>query len=104
MINQTSNVQNAAQIFIIRAWSRIVGQLALLSRFAQVPLISFRAGASRLQIFNGSPHCFQNGSERTNHKNGLKYIFLYLTTAPKQYLIPEFLKPGHKVCLIIHFV
>ena len=49
-------------------------------------------------------HCFQNGSERTNHKNGLKYIFLYLTTAPKQYLIPEFLKPGHKVCLIIHFV
>ena len=53
---------------------------------------------------SGAARCFQNGSERTNHLNGLKYIFLYLTTAPKQYLIPEFLKPGHKVCLIIHFV
>ena len=49
-------------------------------------------------------HWFQNGSQRTNHLADLKYIFLYLTTAPKQYLIPEFLKPGHKVCLIIYFV
>ena len=61
-----------------------------------------------LEISGGSyyymAHWFQNGSECTNHLAGLKYIFLYHATAPKQYLIPEFLKHSHKVCLIIQFV